>query len=360
MADFYGSHFEYGGISSRKYGLIFASVTENRFLATAGTIKGDTAFNRKNKKRYLIDDDYSDAPLSFEVEIVTDYDRGIEYSERRKIEKWLFNRHQYKKLYLDIADDCAGETFEIIDGQQKRLFLNCRFINAEKIEGNGGIVGYKATLEADSGLWWQDAVVKEYTINNPSASSSTIITVNVDTDIDDYTYPKVTINMADNAVELTVSISAGEDNVGVVSPVVDADTFLARRREVGEYIFTFNGTDWGVPGSTTTYSVNDLETVFGITYTGTAGNGDTITVTVTPESVIIYNRTEDINRITQLDRMGANAAVILRGDINYVSGQYYEKFTKQNFPRLIDGENRIVVTGKVSSIKFEFNNRRML
>lgn len=81
-----------------------------------------------------------------------DNERLIEPSERRAIEKWLFNKREYCKLYLDMADDLYGETFEYIDGIRKRNYLNCRFINPEKLEYNGGIVGYKATLEADSNI----------------------------------------------------------------------------------------------------------------------------------------------------------------------------------------------------------------
>ena len=59
-------------------------------------------------------------------------------------------------------------------------------MNATHLEYNGGIAGYRATLEVDSGLWWQDPVTYTYQLNHSSASQGSTITVNVDTDIDDY------------------------------------------------------------------------------------------------------------------------------------------------------------------------------
>lgn len=277
MADIYGSHFEYTGVSSRQYNLIIANVGTSRMIQLGGTKETISLFSKKNRRRHIIDDDYSGAMLSFDIEFVTDNTRSLEYSERRKIEKWLFKKQDYCKLYFDIADDTAVETYEYINGICKRNYLNCRFVNPEKLEYNGGIVGYKATLEADSDMFWQDAVENTYTINNATESDSTIITIAVDTDLDDYTYPKVTINIG---------------NTG----------------------------------------------------------GD----------IIISNNSDDSARLTKFVGLSPNANIVMKGDLNYINGQYYEKFAKQNFIRLLDGENKLAVMGDVSSIKIEFQNRRSL
>ena len=68
-------------------------------------------------------------------------------------------------------------------------------INPERVDGNGGVVGYKATLEADSNMFWQDAIVKTYTVNNSTEDASSNITLLVDTDLDEFIYPKVTIHI---------------------------------------------------------------------------------------------------------------------------------------------------------------------
>lgn len=277
MADFYGSHFEYGGVLSRQYGLIIAVVETKRNAQLSGKVAAKTIFSRAANKRYLITDDMTGSPLSFDVEIVTDNERGIEQSERREIEKWLFNRHEYRKLYFDMTDDCFDEMSELVDGIRKRLYLNCRFINPERLEYNGGIVGYKATLEADSNMFWQDAITKTITLSNTSSTSTAVISVDVDTDIDEYTYPKVTFTL------------------------------------------------------------------------GNAG-GD----------VIISNNTDDSTRLTKFVGLSANDTVVMKGELNYISGQFYQKFSTRNFVRLLDGQNNLTVKGNIVSVTFEFQNRRNL
>lgn len=277
MADIYGSHFEYGGISSRQYGLIIANVDTSRMLQLGGTKEGVTVFSKSAKKRYLIDDDYTESSISFDIEIVTENGRRLEQFERRQIEKWLFNHRTYRKLYLDIADDEFGETYEYVDGKRLRNYLNCRFINPEKMEYQGGVVGYKVTLEADSSMFWQDATVKTFSVNNGTTDTSTIITVMVDTDLDDYIYPKVTIKMG----------SIGGD-------------------------------------------------------------------------ITIANNSDDSTRLTKFVGIGASATLIMKGELNYVSGQYYEKFYQRNFIRLLDGENKLMVLGNVDSIEIEYSARRMM
>lgn len=277
MADIYGSHFEYGGISSRQHSLIIVNVDTGRMAQLSGTKEGVTIFSKSAKKRYLIDDDYTNSPISFDIEIATENGRCLELVERRQIEKWLFNHRDYRKLYLDIADDESGETYEYIDGKCLRNYLNCRLINPEKLEYQGGVVGYKVTLEADSSMYWQDATIKTFPVNNGAADVSTIITINVDTDLDEYIYPKVTIKMG-------------------------------------------------------------------------AVGGD----------ITIANNSDDSTRLTKFIDVGAFATLILKGELNYVSGQYYEKFYQRNFIRLLDGENKLMVLGDIDSIEIEYSARRMM
>lgn len=275
MADIYGSHFEYGGVLSRQYGLIIATVNAGRMSKLNGDISGSTVFSKVAQKRYLVGDDMSSSPLSFDVEIITDNERCIEQSVRRAIEKWLFNRHDYRKLYFDMEDDYFSDMTELVDGIRKRLYLNCRFVNPEKLEYNGGVVGYKATLEADSNMFWQDTVEKTFAVNNASASATSIISIDVDSDIDDYIYPRVTFTLG----------SVGGD-------------------------------------------------------------------------VVFINNTDDSARQTKFVELSANATITMKGELNYISGQYYEKFSTRNFIRLLDGTNNVTVKGDVKTVKVEFQNRR--
>lgn len=277
MADIYGSHFEFAGISSRRWGLILVNATTSRMVQLGGVKEGVTIFSKSAKKRYLIDDDYSSSPITFDIEIMTGSGRCLELVERRQIEKWLFNHRDYRKLYLDVSDDINGETYEYIDGVQKRNYLNCRLINPERVEGNGGIVGYKATLEADSNMFWQDAITKMYNVNNEESGVSASITVSVDTDLDEFIYPKVTIHVG----------SVGGD-------------------------------------------------------------------------IIISNNSDDSSRLTRFIDMPPLSSVTMKGEINYVSGQYYLKFADRNFIRLLDGDNKLTVLGNVESIDFEYSARRSM
>lgn len=201
MADIYGSHFEYGGVSSRTYGLVFANLNTSRYMNISGTINGVTVFNKRNQSRFLVDDDYSDFPMTYDVEIVTEDANPITIANQRLIEKWLFNKHNYRKLYIDQEDDTDGIFSETINGLVKRLFLNCRFINPERIDNGCNTIGYKVTLEADSGLWWQDPVMYAFQFD----SSPNNIVVPVNTDIDEYTYPEVVIEVGGSGGDIIIS-----------------------------------------------------------------------------------------------------------------------------------------------------------
>lgn len=276
--DLSGSYFEYNGTTSRKYGLIFGNVETEQFQKMAGEISSSVIFNKKDNRNYFIGESFEDSPIQFEAEIVTDNDQTINRFDRREIERWLFHQPNYCKLYTDMDCDTYGEAYELVNGVQKRLYLNCRLVDPEKIEGNGGLAGYRFTVECDSCMAWQDEVAYEFSLSNSTTTSSSTIHVNVDTDMNDYVYPKVTIQ------------------------------------------------------------------------TGSSG-GD----------IQIINLTDSSTRATSFVDLSPNVTIIMRGEgINYISGDYYQKFSNKNFIRFLDGENNIVVTGNVAKISFEFQNRRYL
>jgi phage-related protein len=75
----------------------------------------------------------------------------------------------------------------------------------------------------------------------------------------------------------------------------------------------------------------------------------------------IINFTDDTTRATSFVSLSPNITLTMRGDgINYISGDYYQKFSNKNFIRLLDGENTLNITGDVKKITFEFQNRRYL
>ena len=273
-----GNFFEYNGISSRLYGLIFANAETDRYVSLAGEVKTKTIFNKKNKRNYYIGEEYADSPIQFDAEIVVANDGSLDRFQRMEIERWLFHQPGYRKLYIDNECDFEAETSEFVNGEQKRLYLNCRFVNPDKIEGNGGIAGYRFVVECDSCMAWQDEVVYEYELPNNLSTSSSTIYIDVNSDLEDYVYPKVTIQ------------------------------------------------------------------------TGSVGG-----------NIQIINNTDNTTRPTSFVDLPANAVITMKGDgVNYISGEYYLKFSNKNFIRLLNGENVIIVTGNVTKLEFEFQNRRYM
>lgn len=277
MADIYGSHFEYGGVSSRMYDLVFVNLNTDRWIQLAGTSEGVTIYNKCANKTYLIGDNHTGSPVMLEAEITTESSRCLDRTEQRQIEKWLFGHKNYRKLYFDMADDEDTATYEFIDGKIYRNYLNCRLLSPERIEGNGGVCGYKFQIVCDSNMFWQDARTYSFSVNNGAADVSTIITVPVNTDFQEYIYPKVKITMG----------SAGGD-------------------------------------------------------------------------ITIVNNSDDSARLTQFVGISPYATIIMKGELNYVSGQYYERMATRNFIRLLDGENKLMVLGDVDSIEFEYSARRSM
>lgn len=206
--DFYGCHFEYAGELSRKYGLIIACVDTKRNSQLTGKSQSVSVFNKRNNVRYSVGSVYAEAPLTFDMEVVSE--EPIDGEWRRKIQKWLFHHHDYQKLYIEQFESCFSEPFALVNGEPKRMYLNCKFVNPEKIEGNGGIVGYKFSVECDSRMAWQDPMI----VSRPFAggvSSIETVTVRVDTDSEEYTYPKVTIRTGDIGGEIVI-VNTTDDN----------------------------------------------------------------------------------------------------------------------------------------------------
>lgn len=282
-------HFEYGDFISREYGLIFAHADTSSFLSIAGDVASTYVFNKKNNTRYIIGNDYTESPLSFEIDIVTDDGMALTKENRRAVEKILFNKPYFQRLYVDLADDCMGETYEFVNGEMKRFYLNCRMMNPVKIEDGGGrVVGYKCTVECDCGYLLQDEIIVEHDLD-PDANSWAI-DVEVRTDTNGYVYP-------------IVIVECGELEQGTeADPVMSFD---------------------------------------------------------------IKNLSDDPERATTFYNLESNVTVKMNSEINWIDGSKYENFGgRRQFPRLLDGMNRIIVSGSVngsvSKLTLEWSNRRFL
>ena len=181
--------------------MILATVETSRFTSAVGDTETISLFNKRNSKLYYIDDDLSDGPVSFQTEIVSE--DPLPKEVQRAVEKWLFFKRGYAPLFFDVDDDCKGETWDMIEGRVKRYYLNCRFINPSKMEYEGGVVGYRVTVECDSPCAWQEPMVKEFSFSH-GPSGSTNITIDVDTDMNEYIYPVVNVTVGATGGDISI------------------------------------------------------------------------------------------------------------------------------------------------------------
>jgi len=200
--EFTDCHFTYAGVSSRRYGVKFANCNTSRYVTLNGTTKTATVFTSRGNRNYFAADSLSDSAVSFDAEIITDDVIPLTVREMRDIEKWLFNRKGFYRLYIDSADDCNEESYEIIGGEIKQYYINCRMTNPSKIEGNGGVVGFKFKIETDSCMAWQDEIKKTITPVY-AADHSCTFNLDIDTDMDEYVYPKVKFTMTGSGSSAT-------------------------------------------------------------------------------------------------------------------------------------------------------------
>lgn len=205
-----GNYFEYDGVASREFGLIFANVETDRLNSIAGSIEPDRMFNRQGNKSHFVRYDEAGKHMTFDAEIVTEDGGCLNSNTMRMVKQWLFYRNGFQKLYIDYVCRTDDVTTETINNETKRLYLNCIFINPQIIEGNGGVVGYKFTVECDSALAWQDAASYRYSLGNGATGTATL-TLNVDSDIDGYIYPKVTIQMGSSGGDIVI-VNTSDDS----------------------------------------------------------------------------------------------------------------------------------------------------
>lgn len=261
--DLAGCHFTYAGTSSRLYDLRFINCNTSEYTSINGKTKSMTVFNARGNRNHFISDSYADSPISFDAEVMTDDERPLTVQEIRDIEKWLFNRKGYYKLYIDIADDCAGETYEIVYGEEKMYYFNCRFTNPSKLFGNGGIIGFKFTVECDSMLLWQDTIDRIFETNLSSSSDSTVISLDINTDMDEYVYPKITITMGSEG-----------GNISITNNTDDSTRITSFHSLTGGIEFIINGNLNYISGDNYTkfYDKNFVRLVPGTNNIGIIGN----------------------------------------------------------------------------------------
>ena len=262
MFELYGCYFYYAGFDSEAYDLVFANVETSRIVSLEAARNVNTIRSKRNHTHLITSITYEDAPISFEAEIVTSDGSPLPDEIVPYVERELFSRTEY------------GELFNISEYGKSQVYINCVLTNPEKIESEAGIIGFKCVVTTDSSMAWEETTTVTPTM---SGSSSKTFSVDVDTDMPGYTYPKVTF---------TIGSSGGD--------------------------------------------------------------------------VTLYNNTDDATRFTSFTGLAPNSTFVMDSRINYISGNQYARFSDRNFIRLKDGTNNFFLTGDVTSITFEFNNRKYI
>jgi hypothetical protein len=387
VVEIYGKHFIYNDIYSSKYGLIIATVDTQRMVAVSGRKEGSFVYNRALKRRHLIGDDYQNSSLSFEIDIVTCDGHALTLQEVREAEKWLFVDSTFKKLYIDPADDEFGETYELVYGVQKYLYFNCRFLYAEKLEYNGGVVGWRCTLETDSLLMWQDQCGVTYDLTIPvyvyeQGEQKRLLRGDVDFDgwVTAYDASMVltefTMIMAGYPPSFTAEQQAVADMDGDGEITAYDATMILK-------MFTMDII--GYPSEYEWITFDDgrppIEVVTGTEVCEADVDSDidgytypTITIYsgIVGGTIKLWNYDDDENRITEFQNVGASQMIVIDSSVSMISSNaeepdalsvrsaMYEKMTKRNFPRLVNGLNRLGVSGDVARVSIAWNNRRYM
>lgn len=391
MVNIYGKHFIYDGIRSSMYNLIFANVETNTMTKVAGEKKGNFVFNKAWKCNHLIGDDYKDSPLSFEIDIVTCCGRPLTYEEIREIHRWLFVNSTFKKLYIDPADDPFGETTELVYGAPRRLYFNARFLGAEKLEYNGGVVGFRCTLETDSMMMWQDTAGASFdfteAVYDPDDPDH-IRLLRGDVDFDGrltakdsqmilIAYGNERIGLPSGLDELQEAVADmdGDGRITAVDAqmvlIVYGDNRLDYPTQPTYVIIERTGQKIELPPDTNIVSVEVDSDIDGYTY-------PTITIWMgsTGGDLELINYDDDENRKTKFSNLPADSKLTIdsgmsrvglpmydedTGDVNVTADiSIYNKMSIKNFPRLVNGNNQFSIDGNVVRVDIKWNNRRML
>lgn len=252
MFDICGHHFIYDDFDSSEYGLIFANMDTSRLNILQSEQKVNTVYSKKNNMHYMINTQYNIAdPTSVDAEIFTFDGSPIGESYLHNVEKSLFCSQSFKKLYA----------FESYDEDIEEPYVKCIFINPERIETLSGVVGYKFTMVLDSVMMYDPEITETFTFTSGQAGTKTF-SVTLDTDINDYTYPNIRIqvgslggdiaiyNVTDDSERLTEFSSLPPSSLIVMDsainyiPKIYYDNFSGRnfiRLLDGENTFLFTG-----------------------------------------------------------------------------------------------------------------------
>lgn len=292
-----GLEFSYNGQSSGLYGLYFANMDTEPQPRLVGKIEGNYVGNNRQTRRYFVGNTYDKAMMEFDIEIISD--NVLTNSQQREISKWLFYSDDFQKLFIDTpgsvkmgvlggrvlttsgdtttttqvilttrstrhtnlsgqsttipghafgysyrvgydAAQCGSEWIRMEGSKTYRTYLNCRFVDPERIENGEGVYGYKCTVQCDSPMAWEEPITVSQTFTSPSTTMNTTFDLSTNNDSREYIYPKVKITTG--ATGGSISITNTTDSITRVTGLtnIKPNTTIVMN---GEYNTVMNSTE---------------------------------------------------------------------------------------------------------------------
>lgn len=218
MIDLYGCYFKYGDFDSIVYNIGITNVETDRMKVLQSVQNVNVVRNKRNHRFLTTKVAYDEAPISFEMEITTLDGSVINPIDMPMIERSLFNKRTFLPLYPYLGT-ISNESL---------LHINCIFTEGERIDTDGGVVGYKMTVTADSVMAWSEEIKKDITIDSQSGS----FIINVDSDLNDYIYPEVTFMTGSTGGNVTIYNNTDSAERFTSFASLPADTTFVMRGDI--------------------------------------------------------------------------------------------------------------------------------
>ena len=221
------NNFEYNGVMSTQYGLFFGHVNTERLKQICGNLEYNQVFYPSLNRQEIHGINKDEFPLSFDLEIISA--EPISHWLEKEIKKWLFNSPTYKKLYASRFKD---KTVEMINGKEKRNYVECIFTNPEAMFYADGLHGWKCTCVLSSGWAFQDEIEIKYSFDVPTVETE--ITIPVDSNNNDYIYPSFTMVADNSSAQMNIKLKNKSDNNRIMEvDGVPSETVISVLSDIG-------------------------------------------------------------------------------------------------------------------------------
>lgn len=378
-------YFHYNTFVSKNYNLVFAHTDTNPFLGLGGEPSPLTVYNKKNRRRYFIDDSYKDSTLEFETEILTCDGSPIPTADRDAIESALFYHPGYAKLrfysfngentfigkgvtetsVLSVELDAASrETSDNVNSYTKILDEAPAFVDDSNYYLKVDDAVYPLTVSdfgPDYNDWYASYNYNESELA-PVDPFEPFFYIDYGVTFDDRkafimgTYENLDGKTVEIISRKTSDVGTADDvylNCRFINPSVVQD---GDGNVVGYHVTV---------SSETPYLLQDFLRTETLVYSGTTIENKPVSVRarcpgagyVYPAidlivtggkcNVRIVNETDDGGRVSSIRDLLGGASLTIDSELNTVIGgdrDYYSDFSTSNFPRLKPGNNTLYIS----------------